>query len=178
MVCSKCQKKLKSTELATPGVKSKNDMYYGSPSTTLGGGSKGKSTLGATGVGKVCQDLFWNGCSYFDCLCLSIWQFWWSLADKCRINCLALKRRIHMLPMLLHVSLAKRKPSRGRSSARSVLIRGMVCSHGFLWLLLRKFSSTDTGILLACPMCGKNLAGKTAKDQPVVQGQKFNLKWC
>lgn len=58
MVCSKCQKKLKSTELATPGVKNKNDMYYGSPSTTLGGGSKGKATLGATGVGKVCYDHF------------------------------------------------------------------------------------------------------------------------
>lgn len=61
MVCAKCQKKLKATELATPGVKRKNEMYYGSPSTTLGGGSgagsaaKGKSTLGATGVGKVCS---------------------------------------------------------------------------------------------------------------------------
>jgi hypothetical protein len=29
---------------------------------------------------------------------------------------------------------------------------------------------------VACPMCGKNLAGKTAKEQPVVQGQKFNLR--
>lgn len=61
MVCAKCQKKLKATELATPGVKRKNEMYYGSPSTTLGGGSsagsaaKGKSTLGTAGVGKVCS---------------------------------------------------------------------------------------------------------------------------
>jgi hypothetical protein len=31
-------------------------------------------------------------------------------------------------------------------------------------------------VYLACPMCGKSLAGKSAKDQPVVQGQKFNLK--
>jgi hypothetical protein len=56
MVCSKCQKKLQSTELATPGVKRKNDMYYGSPSSSLGGGDKGKAkpTLGATGIGKVC----------------------------------------------------------------------------------------------------------------------------
>lgn len=54
MVCSKCQKKLKSTELATPGVKRKNDMYYGSPASTLGGeGKSGKATLGASGVGKV-----------------------------------------------------------------------------------------------------------------------------
>jgi hypothetical protein len=55
MVCSKCQKKLKSTELATPGVKRKNEMYYGSPSTTLGGGDSKKATLGNTGVGKVCS---------------------------------------------------------------------------------------------------------------------------
>lgn len=56
MVCAKCQKKLKATELATPGVKRKNDMYYGSPSTSAGGSStdkKSKPTLGATGVGKV-----------------------------------------------------------------------------------------------------------------------------
>ncbi|KAK1147128.1 hypothetical protein N8T08_001867 [Aspergillus melleus] len=55
MVCSKCQKKLKSTELATPGVKRKSEMYYGSPSTSVGGGassSKSKPTLGNTGVGK------------------------------------------------------------------------------------------------------------------------------
>jgi hypothetical protein len=59
MVCSKCQKKLKATELATPGVKRKNDMYYGSPSSTLGGGAdKGKATLGATGIGKVCYKAF------------------------------------------------------------------------------------------------------------------------
>ena len=55
MVCSKCQKKLKSTELATPGVKRKSEMYHGSPAATVGGGdSKGKATLGSTGVSKVC----------------------------------------------------------------------------------------------------------------------------
>jgi hypothetical protein len=57
MVCAKCQKKLQKTELATPGVKRKTDMYYGSPSTTLGGGggdaaTKSKPTLGNTGVSK------------------------------------------------------------------------------------------------------------------------------
>ena len=26
-------------------------------------------------------------------------------------------------------------------------------------------------------MCGKSLAAKSSKDQPIVQGQKFNLKW-
>ena len=58
MVCSKCQKKLKQTELATPAVKRKTDMYYGSPSTTMGSGGAGdrkkaSATLGNTGVSKV-----------------------------------------------------------------------------------------------------------------------------
>jgi hypothetical protein len=54
MVCSKCQKKLAKTELATPGVKRKAD--YGSSNSTLGGGGGGgsgsKPTLGNTGVSK------------------------------------------------------------------------------------------------------------------------------
>ena len=55
MVCSKCQKKLKSTELATPGVKRKSEMYYGSPATSSGAGAgASKPTLGNTGIGKVC----------------------------------------------------------------------------------------------------------------------------
>lgn len=59
MVCSKCQKKVKSTELATPGVKRKSEMYYGSPATTSGGeNSRSKATLGGTGVSKVCIPFF------------------------------------------------------------------------------------------------------------------------
>jgi cysteine-rich PDZ-binding protein len=57
MVCGKCQKLSKSTTLATPGVKKKNDMYYGSPagsSSSSKSGEKTKSaTLGNNGVGKV-----------------------------------------------------------------------------------------------------------------------------
>lgn len=70
MVCSKCQKKLKNTQLATPGVKRKTDIYYGSPSSSFGGGgdaiagskagSKGSSTLGNTGVSKVWMALTTN----------------------------------------------------------------------------------------------------------------------
>ncbi|KAL1961164.1 hypothetical protein VTO42DRAFT_3109 [Malbranchea cinnamomea] len=54
MVCAKCQRKLKQTELATPAVKRKTDMYYGSPSTTLGGSERKKPspTLGNTGISK------------------------------------------------------------------------------------------------------------------------------
>lgn len=55
MVCSKCQKLTKPTSLATPGVKKKNEMYYGSPAGSSKSGAKAKTsaTLGNTGIGKV-----------------------------------------------------------------------------------------------------------------------------
>ncbi|KAK2879517.1 hypothetical protein FQN49_000791 [Arthroderma sp. PD_2] len=58
MVCSKCQKKVAKTELATPAVKRKSEMYYGSHLASSGGGgtsggdSKKSATLGNTGVSK------------------------------------------------------------------------------------------------------------------------------
>ncbi|KAH9214685.1 microtubule-associated protein CRIPT-domain-containing protein [Leptodontidium sp. 2 PMI_412] len=55
MVCVKCQKISKSTTLATPGVKKKSDMYYGSPagsSSKSGDKTKTSATLGNNGIGK------------------------------------------------------------------------------------------------------------------------------
>ncbi|KAG9230012.1 microtubule-associated protein CRIPT-domain-containing protein [Amylocarpus encephaloides] len=55
MVCSKCQKLAKTTTLATPAVKKKTDMYYGSPaasSSKSGDKTKTSATLGNNGVGK------------------------------------------------------------------------------------------------------------------------------
>ncbi|EAW14553.1 cysteine-rich PDZ-binding protein [Aspergillus clavatus NRRL 1] len=125
MVCSKCQKKLKSTELATPGVKRKSEMYYGSPATSVGGGGAGagskKPTLGNTGVGK--SKL---------------------LSSKAKNPYAAYSSACEM---------CKTKTEQGRKYCQR-------CAYQ----------------KNACPMCGKNLAGKSAKDQPVVQGQKFNLK--
>ncbi|KAK4140323.1 microtubule-associated protein CRIPT-domain-containing protein [Dichotomopilus funicola] len=50
MVCSKCQK-LNKTSLATPGVKKKAEMYYGSPASTSSTAKK-SATLGQTGISK------------------------------------------------------------------------------------------------------------------------------
>lgn len=68
MVCSKCQKKLKTTELATPGVKRKSEMYHGSPATSTAADSSksAKPTLGSTGIGKV-------SFSFITCLYLFIY---------------------------------------------------------------------------------------------------------
>ncbi|KAL8829537.1 MAG: hypothetical protein Q9191_001964 [Dirinaria sp. TL-2023a] len=51
MVCAKCQK-LQKTSLATPNVKRKNEMYYGSPTAGAKDKSKPSATAGSTGVGK------------------------------------------------------------------------------------------------------------------------------
>jgi hypothetical protein len=55
MVCAKCQKLSKSTALATPAVKKKSEMYYGSPAVSSKSGDKTKTsaTLGNNGIGKV-----------------------------------------------------------------------------------------------------------------------------
>ncbi|EHA52918.1 hypothetical protein MCOR27_009851 [Pyricularia oryzae] len=50
MVCGKCQKLSKGTSLATPSVKKKSEMYYGSPASSSA--SKSSATLGQTGVSK------------------------------------------------------------------------------------------------------------------------------
>ena len=55
MVCAKCAKASKPTSLATPGVKSKKDMYYGSAAGNKTGASKAgtsSATIGQTGIGK------------------------------------------------------------------------------------------------------------------------------
>lgn len=50
MVCAKCLKHLKSTTLATPAVKKKTELYYGSTATSTG---KTSATVGVNGVSKV-----------------------------------------------------------------------------------------------------------------------------
>jgi hypothetical protein len=54
MVCNKCQKLIKGTSLATPEVKKKSELYYGSLASTKGAGASKSTTLGQTGVVKVC----------------------------------------------------------------------------------------------------------------------------
>lgn len=60
MVCVKCQKLQKKTELATPSVKRKSDIYHGS--STSGDKGKSSATVGPTGIGKVLTFLsLYNG---------------------------------------------------------------------------------------------------------------------
>jgi hypothetical protein len=57
MVCNKCQKLIKGTSLATPEVKKKSELYYGSSASsssasTKGTGASKSTTLGQSGVVK------------------------------------------------------------------------------------------------------------------------------
>ncbi|PYI04358.1 cript family protein [Aspergillus sclerotiicarbonarius CBS 121057] len=123
MVCSKCQKKLTQTELATPGVKRKTEMYYGSPATSSPGGSgdKAKATLGSTGVGKS--------------------------------KLLSSKAKNPYAAYSSSCEVCKTKTEQGRKYCQR-------CAYQ----------------KNACPMCGKGLTGSASKNQPVIKGQKFNLK--
>lgn len=60
-LCGKCQKRLSVTTLATPAVKKKNEMYYGSSAGTKSA-SKPSTTLGNNGIGKVGDHTLWIGC--------------------------------------------------------------------------------------------------------------------
>ncbi|KAL4807538.1 PDZ-binding protein [Aspergillus unguis] len=133
MVCAKCQKKLKSTELATPGVKRKSEMYYGSPSTSLGGGGSGSGSGGTAAMNKSKPTLGSTGVSKNKLLSSKAKNPYAAYSSSCD-NC-------------------KTKTEQGR-----------------------KFCQRCAYQRNACPMCGKSLTGKASKDQPVVQGQKFNLK--
>lgn len=64
MVCSRCQKASKSTTLATPNVKKKSEIYYGSPAGSSKSGDKSKTsaTLGNNGIGKVSGAVLQAGC--------------------------------------------------------------------------------------------------------------------
>lgn len=138
MVCAKCQKKLKATELATPGVKHKNDMYYGSPSTTLGGGSadktKGKSTLGNTGVSKVCSFLRHYQPRFYLLSSLPF-LFFLPLLGISELSANAPRRtnssvprpRTLMRPTLHRASLARPRQSRDESFASGARTKNMVC---------------------------------------------------
>ena len=153
MVCAKCQKKLKQTELATPGVKRKTEMYYGSPATTLGGsssssssgagaavaGGKAKSsTLGSTGIGKVCISSILFFYLYYYCYYHQYWKTWMIMMLKSyRANSSAPKPRTPTRRMLPPVRFAKPKRSRGGSIVSGVRIRRMVRSF-FLYTLRLK----------------------------------------
>ena len=117
MVCSKCQKLTKSTSLATPGVKKKNEMYYGSPassSSKTGDKTKTSATLGNNGVGKVCP-------------CLKAQCNWLSDTDiESRVNSYPKPPETHTQHTQAHAPLARRRLIKEGHTARNAHTKQMV----------------------------------------------------
>ncbi|KAL2864455.1 cysteine-rich PDZ-binding protein [Aspergillus lucknowensis] len=147
MVCAKCQKKLKQTELATPGVKRKSEMYYGSPSTSLGGGGAGSGGGAGAGAGAA------TGSASTRTATASTAKPTLGATGVSKNKLLSAKAKNPYAAYSSSCDMCKTKTEQGRKYCQR-------CAYQ----------------KNACPMCGKSLSGKSSKDQPVVQGQKFNLK--
>ncbi|TQS33044.1 hypothetical protein Golomagni_06627 [Golovinomyces magnicellulatus] len=147
MVCSKCQKLAKGTALATPGVKKKSEMYYGSSASTKTGSKS--ATLGQTGIGKSkllsksAKNPYaqYSRCAYLplSSVCLNN-----PTANLCFSSC----------------SKCKAKVTQGHSLCQPCAYKGDA-----------SFNSQVT----ACAMCGKPNK-KASSKAPAVAGQKFTMK--
>ncbi|KAI9785113.1 MAG: hypothetical protein M1816_000524 [Peltula sp. TS41687] len=151
MVCSKCQKVLKATELATPNVKRKSEMYYGSTST-----STSTSTSNSTSTSKP------NGISKSKLLSKSAKNPYAAYSSSCA-TC---KTKTDQGRKFCH-----RCAYKANGTFHAVL--GLLASH------LSWEGGTDSGCLrVACAMCGKSQGEKKNAPgvAPVVQGQRFSAK--
>lgn len=173
MVCAKCQKLQKKTELATPGVKRKNEMYYGSSaSSTVKSSDKSKSsaTLGMTGIGKVKQLDFSSfrlvsklrGANHLPLLYLQSKLLSKSAKnpyDAYSSSCITCKKKIDQGRTLCHRCAYKANSERIENAQR------------------RWVGTKANGFRSACAMCGKSQnKGSSPGEAPIVQGQRFSAK--
>lgn len=162
MVCAKCQKKSSgTTSLATPEVKKKNDMYFGSPagSSSSKAGTKTSATLGNNGIGKV---------RLIDCrtLCLTI-----NIVSQSKLLSKAARNPYATYSTTCTGKECSTKVDQGRKYC-------LKCSYkaNGIWLCAQSgLCYEDSNRKTACAMCGKSNS-KTSSTAPVVAGQKFNLK--
>jgi hypothetical protein len=160
MVCAKCQKLAKSTTtLATPAVKKKSDMYYGSPASSSSAGSvKKPATLGQTGVTK--SKLLSKAAKN-------------PYAQYARSVLLVLYsggKEISSNRMLAHVRDARRRCRKDTAIVTNALINRMVGA-------ISRFTpkQRDADGVPACAICGKGNTKKEAAAS-LVTAQKFSLK--
>lgn len=170
MVCSKCQRLLKATELATPNVKRKSEIYYGS--STSGSSSSNSKTSASTtkpnGIGKVR-------------LCPLSSNFPNRSADDCRLRVSSYQKRPRIPTRPIRVLARHVRPGRIRdgSYVRGVHTRRMA---RFLFCIanLAYGCGANSGRIayVACAMCGRSQSEKKKAlgDAPVVQGQRFSAK--
>lgn len=148
MVCAKCQKLVKQTKLATPDVKNKKEMYYGSSASSskstksTGGGSGAGVTLGNSGIGKS------------------------KLLGKSAKN-----------PYAAYASSCGGCPSK-IEAGRKYCQRCAYTKNCMSQSQVPRLSKSLLTIVIACPICGKSMAAQASGSSkvPVVQGQKFTMK--
>lgn len=168
MVCAKCQKLQKKTELVTPGVKRKNEMYYGSlasSATSAGNKSKTSATAGVAGIGKVETMLYPMIESETD-----------PLFSSCSEQAPQQKRK-ESLRGLFQFLRHLQNENRPREEILSQLrIQGE-------WLVKNQTSLERNLLLLelikvpACAMCGKSQSKEASTGKAlIVQGQRFSAK--
>lgn len=158
MVCSRCQKLQKKTELATPSVKRKSDIYYGS--STTGDKTKLSATAGPTGIGKVLKLLSSLARAAVDLVTQS------KLLSKSAKN-----------PYAAYSSSC--------TTCRTKIDQGYKFCHKCAYkagngMYNRRFMQTEVAVLIveiACAMCGKtqNIEASTIGGS-TVQGQRFSAK--
>ncbi|MCJ1465509.1 hypothetical protein MMC07_004127 [Pseudocyphellaria aurata] len=166
MVCAKCQKLQKKTELATPGVKRRNEMYYGSPASSTTGASdtsKTSATLGATGIGKVSKPLRSHDETKTESSIFTL-----------RASSSAKVQRTPTVLILVTAPLARRKQIKGESSVIVVRTRRMVSEKSDE---LEQHVVAGADEVSACAMCGKSQSKEASTGKaPIVQGQRFSAK--
>lgn len=176
MVCAKCQKLSKGTTLATPEVKKKSEMYYGSPaSSSKAAGANKSTTLAQSGIGKAGDLDQRQTCLFADTppeqALVQVGQK--SIRPVLEVRCdsspphacTATDRGI-----TARVRNAKPKSLRDTLSAILAHTKTMV------WRLLHLCRQlTPLTTKPACAMCGKPNK-KSSSKAPTVSGQKFTLK--
>lgn len=162
MVCAKCQKRLGATALATPGVKKKTDMYYGSPagSKTTASSKTSSATLGDNGVGKV-RVAFSGGESI-----KVTHQANSTVTEQATVQICKEPIR-QLLRIMYHMQEEDRSRPQILPNLRLQVQR---------WALSPCLNSTHLLTQdIACAACGKSNT-KTSSAAPTVAGQKFTLK--
>jgi hypothetical protein len=99
--------------LATPSVKKKNEMYYGSPAGSKSGDKKPSATLGNNGIGKVGGPLY-------------LIQLKMLILD--RVSYCQNLREIHTLRIQVLAQHARPRLMQGKHTVRSAHTRQMVCN--------------------------------------------------
>lgn len=184
MVCAKCQRLSKGTALATPEVKKRSEIYYGSPATAKGTASK-SATVGHNGIGKVRYGL----AAIFTWHMSTAYERWLTPLPQSKLLSKAAKNPYAQYSRYVDAPLSqtdvcqfdglcssctkcKAKITQGHTFCQTCAYRNDGKTHPRTSLVPGENAHCH---LAACAMCGKPNT-KSKSSAPTISGQKFNLK--